>query len=284
MDINKIEVLLRAIELGSFSKAAEEYSYTPSAVSHIADSIEDEIGIKFIKRTFTGVGTKDDCQEIVDNLKEIISIKNKITNIISNKNNKKIITIGTYSSLSKIILPNLIKEFNKQFPDMDINIIVDDKIKDIYKKGTADILFGEQQFNGEDIVWEELMCDKYMAVFPTKDEKIAYVISKEELSSYTFIMPSDERTTDYVSSAPLKHIISINSHDDSTIIQMVKQGIGISVLPYLSVVGSGNITYAELNPPLTRTLGLIYKKTDFKKNEHLRKFIEFIKQYMQKHK
>ena len=46
VDIHKIEILIRAIELGSMSKAAKEFLYTPSAVSHIFDTIENEIGIR----------------------------------------------------------------------------------------------------------------------------------------------------------------------------------------------------------------------------------------------
>ena len=45
MDINKIEILIKAIELGSLSKAANEFLYTPSAVSHIVDAIENEVGV-----------------------------------------------------------------------------------------------------------------------------------------------------------------------------------------------------------------------------------------------
>ena len=51
MDISKIEILLRAIELGSLSKASNEFLYTPSAVSHILDSIENEVGVKALYET-----------------------------------------------------------------------------------------------------------------------------------------------------------------------------------------------------------------------------------------
>ena len=77
MDTDKIEILVRAIELGSLSKAADEFSYTPSAVSHIADSVENEIGIRFIKRTYAGIETEPGCEVIVDTLKKIVRLKRK---------------------------------------------------------------------------------------------------------------------------------------------------------------------------------------------------------------
>ncbi len=55
MDIQKIKVILSAIEHKSLSRAAEEISYTPSAMSHIADAIERELGVKILQRTPLGM-------------------------------------------------------------------------------------------------------------------------------------------------------------------------------------------------------------------------------------
>lgn len=152
MEIQKIEVLLRAIELGSFSKAAEEYMYTPSALSHIVNSVESEIGTRIIKRTYTGVEIDDGKKEIIEKLEKIVELKNQIIEIATSEKRRKTITIGTYASLSKYILPKVIKGFKKLYPDIDINIIVDDKINAILKSSNADILFGEIADN-KDVIW-----------------------------------------------------------------------------------------------------------------------------------
>ena len=44
----------------NFSLAAKELSYTPSALSHIADSLENELGVKLFIRTRKGVEITDD--------------------------------------------------------------------------------------------------------------------------------------------------------------------------------------------------------------------------------
>ena len=106
MDTKKLEVLLRAIELGSLSKAAEEYLYTPSAVSHILDTIEDEIGTKIVKRTYKGIEPEEDCKEIIEELKQLVNTEKHIINLAANKKKgKETINIATYSSISKYILP-----------------------------------------------------------------------------------------------------------------------------------------------------------------------------------
>ena len=41
MNIRKYEAFVRAVELGSLSKAAEELGYTQSGISHMMQSLEE---------------------------------------------------------------------------------------------------------------------------------------------------------------------------------------------------------------------------------------------------
>ena len=47
---SKYEIFTRAVELRSFTKAAQELGYTQSAVSQIIKSLEEEMGAKLIIR------------------------------------------------------------------------------------------------------------------------------------------------------------------------------------------------------------------------------------------
>ena len=273
METNKIEVLLRAVELGSLSKAAEEYSYTPSAVSHIADSVESEIGRKLLKRTHSGVEIEENALEIVEKLKKIIEIKNEICDHECHSNT---LTVGTYASLSKSILPHIIKEYKNKFSSTDIHIIVDDKMSDVYEN--SDILIGEK-LDAESLAWEELFTEHFYAVCPQRHKILSGVFRKEDYSDSVFIMPNDRKIGKYLSDVPVGNIINIDSHDDSSVIQMVKEGIGFSILPALSVEGADGVNCFRLEPPLTRTIGIMYEKK--KSNKMLRNFIEFLKYHIQ---
>lgn len=277
MDIKNVEMLLRAIELGSLSKAAEEYLYTAPAFTHIANSVENEIGIKIIKRTHTGIETEHGCEEIIESLRELVNIQNRITELADAKRKgKNILTIGTYSSLSKYVLPRIIKGFKEKFPKTDINIIVDDKMKDVYDKGSADIIFGEK-IDDASLIWEELITDDYVAVFPLSHAPLSDIAERKQLCKTTFIMAKDGKISDYMNEAEMQDIIRINSHDDSSVIHMVKEGMGISILPSLSAQFSQGVACKGLNPPLSRVLGLMYRKKDFKQKDYMRKFIEYIR-------
>ena len=49
MDAKKLEILMTAVDLGSFSKASEVVGYTQSGLTHLVDSLEREIGFPLIR-------------------------------------------------------------------------------------------------------------------------------------------------------------------------------------------------------------------------------------------
>ena len=55
MNIRKYEAYVRAVELGSLSKAAEQLGYTQSGMSHMMQSLEEEVGFPLMVRTSTGI-------------------------------------------------------------------------------------------------------------------------------------------------------------------------------------------------------------------------------------
>ena len=278
MDIDKIEVLISAIDLGSLSKAAGEFSYTPSAVSHILDSVETEIGIRFIRRSYSGIGIEPGCEKIVDNLKKMVRLQKQTKQLAYEMSrSKKVITIATYASLSKSIMAKVIKGFNAKFPGIRISIIVADDTQRMFEMNEADILLGERRA-GEGIAWRELLVDPYVAVFPQNSDFKKTSIKFEELYKYTFIKTCENKIAQYIDESKFENVINVNSHDDSSAVYMVKEGLGVAVLPMLSVAGEQNIECKNLESGFCRNLGVVYRKTDYEKTFELHQFIEYIKQ------
>ena len=70
MDTLKIKAFLLVVKHKNFSLAAKELSYTPSALSHIADSLENELGVKLFNRTRKGVEITEDGKMLYEILLE----------------------------------------------------------------------------------------------------------------------------------------------------------------------------------------------------------------------
>ena len=72
MDTQKYHALLRAIELGSFSAAAEELGYTPSGIRQMAEAVEREMGFPLLLRGRSGIRPTGACQVLLPRFHELI--------------------------------------------------------------------------------------------------------------------------------------------------------------------------------------------------------------------
>ncbi len=257
MDISKIEMLLRAIELGSLSKASQEFLYTPSAFSHILNAVEKELNTTLIKRSHTGIVPLEDKKEIIDLMKKIVDTYKKIVHLSMDNSLTQSINICTYASISKALLPELSKSLKSEYPDLKIDIIVSDSLKKISEK--ADVLIGEK-VTLENYVWEELFVDPYVAVVPATNELYNEGFSFEKKYDDTIILTIDGIVQRTVKKENFSNVITVKSDDDGSVLEMVRAGMGITILPRLSVgVIDEKIKLLPIEPKLIRKLGILYE-------------------------
>ena len=72
MDTEKYRILVKTIETGSLSVAAEELGYTPSGVSRAISALEEESDIILLNRTHSGVTPTKECEELLPAIIKII--------------------------------------------------------------------------------------------------------------------------------------------------------------------------------------------------------------------
>ena len=65
MEAKKLEILMTAVDLGSFSKASEVVGYTQSGLTHLVNSLEREIGFPLIIRSHNGISLTEQGKELV---------------------------------------------------------------------------------------------------------------------------------------------------------------------------------------------------------------------------
>ena len=55
MDIQKLQALAVIQEAGSFSRAAETLGYSQAGLTYMMNSLENEIGLRLLDRSYSGV-------------------------------------------------------------------------------------------------------------------------------------------------------------------------------------------------------------------------------------
>ncbi len=278
METNKIKALLSAVKNKSLSRAAEDFSYTPSALSHMADSLEQELGIKLLLRTPTGVSLTEDGKLLYDKLLAVVNAERELCALASqiSANREDELKIGTYSSISMNLLPEILKSFKKEHPEIRVSIAVGDSLGKWLDDGHADVIFADVgAFGDNESV--SIMDDRFVAVVPKTAFKGRRHVKLAELYEFSYISTNETSLRKYFDEERFREIIHFNSVDDMSVISMVKEGIGVAVLPTLVMkTPHKGVRALRLEPKISRSLGFAYKKSSLH-NSAVEKFICFLK-------
>lgn len=269
MDLKKYEALIRAVECGSFSKAATELGYTQSGLTHMMNSLEEAIGFPLLQRGHYGIRLTENGETLLPLIKSLIGANQCLENAIDkiNECENSTIRIGSYASISLHWLPSILQSFQKSHPSVTIDI-QNTSIEENYRwlrEGKVDMVFGSKQENFSDLHWIPLHDDPLLAILPKN-----YAVENTEVFSLCsfdnapFLMPAmgfDLDIMPYFKACNIKPSVRITSMDDPTILAMVERGLGTSILSELCIKDTGsNIRALKIDPPAYRQLGIALGK------------------------
>ena len=283
MDFRKYEVFLRTLECGSLTRAGEELGYTQSGVSHMMKSLEEEVGFRLFSRGRAGVELTAEGARIVPIIRELSKWNEQLSQVLSSIKGFELgtIRIATIASISFHWLPKIIRRFLEDYPNIDIDIMEGgaEEIKTWLEDKRADIGFISIQEN-ETFETVPLKKDRFLAVlppdFPLEGRK-SFPLT--DFNGQTFIIST--RGIDY----DIHRILEINSvtpkikfssTDDNTIISMVENGLGVSILPELMLAGHMHrVRTIKLKPDLFRNLGMVVPSMK-ETSPAAKKFMEYV--------
>lgn len=284
MNIQKYMAFVKAVESGSFTKAADMLKYSQSGISRMINDLEKEWGVSLLERRRSGVKLTSDGMKLLPFAKGVCNEYYKLQMQIEELNGLKsgIIRIGTFSSVATHWLPNIIREFQKDYPNIDYELLLGDytEIENWILDGRVDCGFLRlptlPEF--ETIFLEQ---DKLLVVLPENHPLVeCEYFPIDELCNYPFMLLEKGAKTE-ISEIFEHHNISPKVHfttwDDYAIMSMVESGLGISILPQLILQRIPyRIVAKELEVPAYRNIGMVLRD---KKSTSLavKKFIDYIK-------
>nr|WP_207705119.1 LysR family transcriptional regulator [Enterococcus sp. 665A]MBO1342820.1 LysR family transcriptional regulator [Enterococcus sp. 665A] len=259
--------ITKVVELGSFSKAATALGYTQSAVSQMILSLENELAIKLIHRSRHGARLTSEGKKLYPYLKQanyqyqlFIEKCNEIKGLESG-----VIRIGTISSITCYWLPQLIKEFQKIYSNVQFVFHQGDysSIEEWIKLGTVDFGFISPD-SAQDIDTLPLKSGRMLAVL-AENHPLATMseIPLSLLAREPFILLEEGHYSEPLIAFQKEGLTmdtKLTLHDDYAIMTMIEAGLGVSVLAELILQRMDfNITARPTVPRITRTIGLGYK-------------------------
>lgn len=264
MNIKKYEAFVRAVELGSLSKASEELGYTQSGISHMMQSLEDEVGFPLMIRTSTGIVPNSEGEMLLPIIRQLLSTNENLEQNIAKIKGVDIghIRIASFSSMAIYWLPSIISTFQKDYPNVEIQIIEGgaDRIEAMMDNHEADLcLYTGGEHRPFD--WIPLCQDEMLALLPPGHPLASgESVPIEAFENEQFIMPlaGYDYEVHHVLDK-LKHYphIRFSACNDYAIISLVTAGLGVAILPELLLRNYANDAVAlPLDPPQFRILGM----------------------------
>lgn len=259
--------LQKIIELGSFTKAAKALGYTQSSISQMIASLENELGMKLLTRSRTGVKLTIEGKDLYPFIERSIlqyrAMQEKVKEIKGLETG--IIRVGTISSITCHWMPQLIKGFQELYPRVQFTFHQGDysSIQEWIKTGAVDFGFitppAVTDLQTVDIK------DGEMLVVLSKNHSLAgkKSIRLEEIVDEPFILLEEGNYSEPLIAfhqAGLEPNIKYTIHDDYAIMTMVESGLGISILAKLMLQRNNyDIVCLPVDPPIYRKLAIGYK-------------------------
>ena len=287
VNIRKYEAFVRAVELGSLSKAAEQLGYTQSGISHMMQSLEDEVGFPLMVRTSTGIQPNSEGEQLLPVIHQLLNTSESLEQHIAKIKGIDIgrIRIAAYPSVAAYWLPAIIRGFQKDYPNVEIQITE-------MGSGAIDSIMAARQAElciyaggeGKDFEWIPLCRDRMMALLPPGHPLAGCeALPLEELAGEEFIMPMPDYDgevrfiLDKLNHWP--HIL-FSACSDYTIINMVTEGLGVSILPELLLKNYNHRAVAmPIEPAQDRILGIGVPQLK-SVSPVTRNFMRYVEQYV----
>ena len=265
VESKKLEALLMAVDLGSFTKAAEVLGYTQSGLTHMMNSLEREIGFSLLDRGRHGVRLTEEGERIAPAIREFLQANANLDNMIAqvSTTRNETIRVAAYASIAMHWLPTIIQQFRTECPNVDVDIRMADNVEAPYEllsQGKMDIVFASRQELGA-YDWVHLRDDPMFAVLP-KDYDLGgrESFSLSEFEGREFIMPwqgFDKDIMRILNREGVRPDIRPTAVDDATVVSMVEHGLGISMMTDLTLRGrTERVKVVPVVPFASRELGL----------------------------
>ena len=269
MESKKWEALLAAVDAGSFSSAAEKLGYTQSGLTHMMNSLEKEVGFSLLMRGHYGVRLTPSGQRLLSSMREFILASNRLEREIDAINGTKAesLRVAAFASMAVHWLPAIVRRFREEYPCIQVDIALVNSVEELcdsIREDRADLAFGSRPKSADysEFHWLHLKDDPLLAVLPPDypfGNRTNFPL--EEFNGKKFLVSSqgfDPTILDTMEELGIHPDIRPTPMDDLTVITLVSNGLGVSMLTELVLEGNReNVRALPVVPVSFRDLGIL---------------------------
>ncbi len=264
MDWDKLKIFHAVAEAGSFTSATVNLNLSQSAISRQIQSLEQDLKVQLFERHARGLTLTENGEYVFKTAHEVISKLKEVETSLGDQKNKPSgkLTITTVRSFGTHWLTPRIEEFMRLNPEVEIELIFEDKELDLSTR-QADIGIFMRRPKQLNYIQKKLIDLHYHIYGSTKYlEKNGHPKKISDLNKHNFITygrgaPSPVFNPDWAlklgskDNKKRKPVMKVNSVYG--LLLAVQSGVGLAALPDYITINVPNITKVlpEVEGPLT---------------------------------
>ena len=265
MDWDKLKIFHAVAEAGSFTSATVNLNLSQSAISRQIQSLEEDLKVKLFERHARGLTLTENGEYVFKTAHEVISKLKEVETSLGDKKNKPSgkLTVTTVVSFGTTWLTPRIQEFMQLNPEIEVELIFDDKELDLSTR-QADIGIFMRRPKQLNYIQKKLIDINYHIYgSPKYLEKNGYPKSLNDLNNHKFISfgrgaPSPVFNPDWALKLGLKdgskkRQTAMRVNSVYGLLLAVQSGVGLAALPDYITLNQPNIVklLPKIEGPIT---------------------------------
>lgn len=281
MDTEKCHALLSVLKTKSITKAASLLGYTPSGISRMISTLEDETGFPLINRSRKGITATKACEELLPIIKVLDEQSNQYR-ILSNRilgMETGTFTVGTAYTALYPWLSRLINNFSQKHPGITINLLegISTELSIAIENENLDFCIMSERFGNHD--WIPIFEDELIALIPQKHPLAGcarFPLDRFSLDPFIEIYPHKETDNSrFFDQHGITPNVRYSTMDSFAACAMVEAGLGITLVnSAIAGILDGKVVKKAIEPPLMTTIGIATSRKN-QQSPAVKKFIKY---------
>jgi DNA-binding transcriptional LysR family regulator len=295
----RLQVFYTVARLLSFTKAAESLHMTQPAVTFQVRQLEEYFNTRLFDRTHNRISLTDAGERVYEYAAQIFDLYAKMDNAVRGMTGEisGILIIGASTTIAEYMLPSLLGDFKKKYPDVNVHLKVSnsDGIVSMVENNDIDLGVVEAPVMNKNLVVENCRNDRLVAIVPPHDALAGKKnVRFSDLLDHAFIAREEGSGTrevieEYLAGAGIKAAdltIAMELGSPEAVKGAVEAGMGVSIVSEVTIhkeLQLGTLVALELDPPLERPFSFVHQKQKFRQRA-MDELLDFARAYCQSHK
>lgn len=271
--IQQLRVFVAVAHSRSLAEASERVHLSQPAISIALRKLEENVGGALFARTSRQLALTPEGDAFLPVAVRLLNDWNEAFEDLNDQFSKQRgkVTVAALPTLAAGLFPRVITLFHGAYPRINLSLhdVLAEQINQMVREGRADLGLSVPPSDADDLTFEPVLEDSYVAVCPCGHPLLAQsAVAWRQLADYPFIginrLSSSRQDIDRIMQSVGERLdILCDARQIATVGRMVAAGLGISVLPSLSFrqIATDGIEHRPLvEPTIRRELGIILSR------------------------